>query len=741
MITPSTICRVAVPSPLRRSFDYLIPDGFPLPKPGCRVQIPFGRQRLIGIVLALDSQSAIDISRLKPIISILDDQPLIPETLLSVFLWAADYYQHPVGDALAAMFPVLLREGKPIPAALQTGWRLTSLGLGLPENALSRAKKQQALLNLLQKNQAVTDSDLEQHAISRAVARELEKKALIEKIKLPVAPHSDQEPSDSATEVLKQPRLNASAEQQRAINSIPLDHYRCTLLDGATGSGKTEVYLQLIEAVVSEGRQALILVPEISLTPQTLSRFQARFNRTVVSIHSSMTNAQRLASWEAMRIGDASILVGTRSAIFTPVKNPGIIIVDEEHDGSFKQQDGFHYSARDLAVVRGHRENIPVVLGSATPSLESIDNCHKGRYQHQILKNRHGKATQPSWQLIDLNRAKLSAGFSTEAIEAIRQTLDEGNQALVFLNRRGFAPRMSCNQCGWAAECSHCDSPYTVHLQYRSLICHHCESRSAIPKNCPNCHSTDLTLAGQGTEKTEQVLQALFPEASIYRIDRDTTRRKHHMREVFEKVSSGEPAILVGTQMLAKGHHFPDVTLVILVDVDNGLFSPDFRAPEKTGQLIMQVAGRSGRSDKPGRVLIQSHCCDHPLLTTLCTGGYGVFSHQLLRERQAHQLPPAVYMAQIRAHGPDQSSVEKYLKSARQVAESQAPPTEQFRYLGPLPGAMEKKRGRYRFQLSLFSENRRSLHGALNEVAKWMDTNPAPRHIICSIDVDPTESA
>jgi primosomal protein N' (replication factor Y) len=523
------------------------------------------------------------------------------------------------------------------------------------------------------------------------------------------------------------------------LEAIDHHHFNCSLLDGVTGSGKTEIYLQSIEKTLRYERQALVLIPEISLTPQTEKRFRDRFQVSIVTLHSGLTDKQRLNAWMQARSGQAKIILGTRSAIFTPLKAPGLIILDEEHDQSYKQQEGFRYSARDLAVIRAQQENIPIILGSATPSLESLNNCHAGRYQHLVLSNRAGNAVQPDWQVVDLKTERSNAGIATTTLTAIDQTLKNNHQVLVFLNRRGFASAMLCHHCGWTAECQHCDSRLTVHRARGRLICHHCDYQQRVPQQCPSCRSRELVAAGEGTERSEAFLQEYFPDTTVLRVDRDSTRKKGAMQEVFDTADSGESCILVGTQMLAKGHHFENVTLVAVLDADSGLFSPDFRSHERMGQLLTQVAGRSGRGVARGRVIVQTHQPDHPLLALLIDQGYGHFASQLLPQRQLSQLPPFRYMAVIRAESNRPDEAEAFLRLARKIAEKLRAPTPALSYLGPLPALMEKRAGRFRYVLQVDADQRAALQTLLSAMAAELENHKDSRRLRWSIDVDPQE--
>ncbi len=727
--------QIAVPSPLRQTFDYLPPGPYEGELDvGTRVVVPFGRRNLVGLVLGTSEQSSVPEHKLKPISAVLDHQPLLSPLLFDLLLWAARYYQHPAGDALSNMLPTLLRQGEALPDRREIRWQLSALGKGLPTDALARAPRQQQLLNLLQQNTSVNRTVLDAEGISRAVLKSLEAKNLVECITVAFEPAS--QPQENL--LAEQPLVLYEAQQQ-VMDAIELHGYRSYLLEGETGSGKTEIYLQTIEKILRYGRQALVLVPEISLTPQTVQRFKDRFNRKLAVMHSGLTDRERLVAWDMARTGEASIVIGTRSAIFTPLKNPGVIIVDEEHDPSFKQHEGFRYHARDLAVVRAHREGVPILLGSATPALESLHNSASGRYHKLELTGRPGNASLPEWELLDIRKQPLTAGFSVRLLNVMEAELKSGNQVLVFINRRGFAPTLMCHDCGWVAECPSCDVRMTVHREDRRLLCHHCEHQRPVPVDCPLCFSRELQYLGQGTERSEAVLESLFPAYPVIRVDRDTTRRKHSMQAVAREIAKGQPCLLVGTQILAKGHHFPGVTLVAILDADGGLFSADFRAVERMGQLITQVAGRAGRGDRPGRVMLQTHHSDHPLVRLLSRDGYRTFARELMRERELAQVPPYRYMALLRAESSQRDDAESFLRAAREQAQTLAPANAQRSYLGPLAAPLEKRSGRYRYQLALTFASRADLQ---NLLSRWVDLLPAvpvARKVRWSVDVDPQD--
>lgn len=731
------ILTVAVPAPLRRTFDYLPPQGeegrVGTWRPGMRVLVPFGQQRLVGVLLSIGSKSALEPDKLKPVHHILDHEPCLPEELLGFCQWAANYYQHPVGEALATALPSLLRQGEAASFPTETVWQLSIEGKGLPAGALKRAPKQSALLDHLQQHKTVSRQELEKLGIATATLRELEKKGLVESSERTMRP-----PANTASLYGESP-LALNEEQAAALAQLNYGDFGCYLLEGATGSGKTEVYLQAIGRVLEAGRAALVLVPEIGLTPQLIRRFEARFNVPLAVMHSGLNNRERLQAWLEASHDHARIIIGTRSAIFTPIPRLGIIVVDEEHDLSFKQQDGFRYSARDLAIVRAQREKVPVMLGSATPSLESLFNAIQNRYQHLRLTRRAGSAAPPRVDLVDLRGKKLIEGFAPELFEAMTAELSQGNQVLVFINRRGFAPTLLCRDCGWIADCRNCSAKLTVHRHPPHLHCHHCDYQRPLIKSCPDCRSTDLDYLGLGTERSEQALNEVFPEVPVIRIDRDSTRRKQAMETLLAPVHEGEPCILVGTQMLAKGHHFPDVTLVTMLDVDGGLFSGDFRAPERMGQLMIQVSGRAGREAKPGRVIIQSYHCEHPSIQSLINEGYHRYARRLLHERQLVGLPPYRHMALVRAESKRAENATELLTLARQIASRTAPASRELSYLGPLPALMERKNDRYCFQLQIVCSDRGQLHQAVRAICHGMENHALGRRVRWSVDIDPQD--
>ncbi|HVC37424.1 MAG TPA: primosomal protein N' [Gammaproteobacteria bacterium] len=725
--------RVAVPSPLHRHFDYLPPANSDISslRPGMRVRVPFGKRQVVGVLLEIAAHTDIPATRLKRAQQMLDEAPLIPADMLALARWAADYYHHPIGEVIQALLPMSLRQGKSIALQVDCVWRLTTAGRQADAAMLKRAPKQLAVRQLLAQHPEGQDAaTLDVHYQRWATPMKmLVKRGWVEKIQRVTEHAAVQTPI--APVVLNAAQVMA-AEKIRAA----LGCFQAFLLDGVTGSGKTEVYLQVIAETLLRGRQALVLVPEIGLTPQLLERFRARFG-TVAVFHSGLGDGERLATWLAARDGRVPVVIGTRSAVFVPLKNPGVIVVDEEHDTSFKQQDGFRYSARDIAVVRAQRQAIPIVLGSATPSLESLHNVDQLRYIHVALPERAGNARHPLMRLLDIRSRPLDEGLSDLLLDAIHRHLKADGQVLLFLNRRGYAPTVMCHGCGQTLQCPRCDARLTLHGN-RRLQCHHCGAERPLPTRCATCGGTDFGHFGQGTERIERALERLFPDIGIARMDRDSTRRKGSLEGLLDAVRSGAYRILVGTQMLAKGHDFPKVTLVGILDADQGLFGVDFRASERMAQLIVQVAGRAGRAERPGEVLIQTCHPVHPLLTHLVREGYASFAIAALAERRVTGLPPCAAMALLRAEAAAATAPRVFLEAAKSVLAPHC--GRQVQLLGPVPAPMERRAGRYRAQLLLLASQRALLQQALATALPALDALKEARRVRWSLDVDPAET-
>ncbi|MBL4712511.1 MAG: primosomal protein N' [Gammaproteobacteria bacterium] len=735
------IVKIAVPCPLYKVFDYLLPTTH-AEKPvqaGMRVRVSFGRQTLIGIIISEVSTSDIPVKKLKAVIAVLDEHSLFNTDILKLLYWAARYYAHPLGEVLQTALPVYLRNNDDATPTLNEYWRVAAHTPqhDKAQHSLKRAPKQQQIYQLLLDSNGLDASAL--NALTenwRAAVKALLEKHLIETFTRPVLLTQA-----SLANNLRDKNLNPlNDEQKTVIKAIEShqDQHAVHLLNGITGSGKTEVYLKLCQSMLANNKQILVLVPEIGLTPQLTQRFLQHLDTTIVVLHSAMNDKQRYAAWHAAANNQAKLVIGTRSSVFTPLPELGLIIIDEEHDGSYKQQDGFRYNARDLAILRAKHKNIPILLGSATPSLESLNNSNEQRYVTHYLKKRANKKPLPKTTLINLCNQKLHDGMAETLLAKIKQHLAQQGQALLFINRRGFAPLLMCHDCGWTTTCQRCDAHMTYHKRRNQLHCHHCGSQRQAPSQCEECGSHTILAIGAGTERIETFLQQQFPETAVNRIDRDTTRNKGSLQKKLEQARSGESGILVGTQMLAKGHDFPNITLVCVLDTDQSLFSADFRAAEHLAQLITQVSGRAGRAEKPGEVLIQTHHPDHPLLQTLLHNGYQAFANAALSERRAAGLPPAHHLVLLRSESVSTDAGQIFLQQASDLAKQAN--INNIDLFGPLPAPMERRAGRYRFQLMLQSKQRKTLHQLINWWVPQLQQLTMARKVRWSIDVDPYDT-
>ncbi|MDD0801825.1 MULTISPECIES: primosomal protein N' [Acinetobacter] len=730
--TPSYRIRVAVPVYLYDCFDYsLTAEQYHQAEVGARVAVSFGRQNVVGVIVEkLTDEKPLDLGfKLKAITELLDDNAILDTKVLSLLTWSAQYYQFPIGEVMHAALPSFLRQGKPY-NLLARMWKLID---DHAEDKLKRSEKQQDAYKILKLHPTGTSENILNLAgIETATLKALEKKQITQCI----LEAQDFKPQAMT---LAQMPLTPNDEQKRAIQNIlkARHSYHAFLLDGLTGSGKTEVYLQVMQEVLKQGKQVLVLVPEIGLTPQTVSRFQSRFHCHIALLHSGLNDSKRLQAWQSAQTGKASIVIGTRSAIYTPLPHLGLIVLDEEHDLSFKQQEGFRYHARDVALYRAHLENCPIILGSATPSIDSYALVEQGKMTRLELDQRAGVAVMPKMHVIDLKVAQKQNGISQQLIHEVQKRLDKKEQVLIFLNRRGYAPVLICESCGWQAKCPHCDANFTVHRQpYQHLHCHHCGTIHRMPEHCPQCQHSELKPIGLGTAKVEENLQALFPNFDVIRVDRDSTSRVGSWQKIYNKIQKSEPIILLGTQMLAKGHHFPYVTLVAILDIDSGLLSVDFRATERTAQLIIQVAGRAGRGEKKGEVYLQTLRPDHPLLNTLLESGYRSFAKQTLKERKAAWMPPYRYAALLRCESKDQelnqSFLQEHAQALRQASENS------IDIWGPIPAPMERKAGRYQAHMVLLSKDRARMHFYIRQW--WQNVwHNKPHGMKLSLDIDPQE--
>jgi primosomal protein N' (replication factor Y) len=667
-------------------------------------------------------------------LSTIDDQAILRSQDRWLIHFTSNYYHHPIGEVVAAALPALLRQGNPLNPLVQR-IAITNTGTSQSLSTVARKAPRQAKLLELLRNQASNGMKFDQLDETMPGWRRL-RKTMLDKSWVRLFESPMEIDFDSKIgETIDGPSLNR--DQSNALEAVrSQSRFHVSLLNGVTGSGKTEVYLHLMKDVLNEGRQVLVLVPEIGLTPQFVSRLKERLGIKPALLHSSLPNNIRLSAWRSARNGSASLVLGTRSAVYVPLKKPGLIVVDEEHDSSFKQQEGLRYSARDLAVAKAKHLGVPIVLGSATPSIESLQHCHDGTYSHISLPSRAGNAISPLMRLVDLNQHPTYNGISQPLLNAIEKNLQTGGQILIFLNRRGFAPTLICTGCGHIAECRRCDARMTVHAKTLKLLCHHCGASRPVKARCPECDELFQPL-GHGTERLEESLAHHFPDRTITRIDSDSTRQKNTMNKALEMATKGDVQILIGTQMLSKGHHFPNLTLVGIFNADQGLFGTDFRSSERLAQNVIQVAGRSGREQRQGEVIIQTAFPQHPFWNELFNGGYTQIAHSALQERLAAAWPPFSRLALIRAAAHKRQDTHQFLKIAQ--AKAQTMSSSEVRILGPVSAPMERRAGRYHAQLLLQSTDRQALHFLLQALRPQLESDIAARRVRWSIDVDPIE--
>lgn len=724
----ASIVHLAIPTPLRQLFDYLSDKPASFWQQGMRVRVNFaGRNCIAFVIRASESDSKQNSSKLKAIDEIIDAQPLLPEEVLQTVLWVSRYYHHPLGECLQTALPKRLRNGDPAIIEEEAWWYKNDKG-----DEKKPGKKQQAILNLLEDypegiSQSALKAQLGNVSASLKTLENQHRVLQTPQPKLPI----------SRTELNLPCELNT--EQQNVVDEVwqSREQFQPFLLEGITGSGKTEAYIELSEKMLAAGRQVLILIPEIGLTGQFVERFKQRLNTSIVVLNSAISDGERKQGWLLARAGLGRIIIGTRSAVFTPLPEAGLMIIDEEHDSSYKQQDGLRYHARQVALVRAQKMGIPVLMGSATPSLESLYQVQQQRFHLLKLKQRATGASLPQVHLIDSQGAHPDHGLSEQLLKKMHQHLDAGNQVILFINRRGYAPVLMCHDCGWQATCQHCDARMVVHKQRHILFCHHCGFIQRLPDQCPQCESKRLKSYGAGTEKIEQHLQSLFPDTPVIRVDRDSTQRVNAFDSIVSEIRQGQARILVGTQMLAKGHDFHDVTLVGVLDTDQGLYSADLRATENLAQMITQVTGRAGRGAKEGEVLIQSEQPQHPFWRDLIREGYALTADKLLQERIEMGMPPVSHWAVIRAEAKDRSLAMDFLG---EVAGMMAHSSQQaVMVMGPVPAIMEKKGGRYRAQLLLNSAERKPLHQLLDQYTDTISRHKLARKMRWSMDIDPVD--
>lgn len=717
--------QVCIPHTKRDYFSYYgIEDS--LLKSGVRVWVPFGKKTRLGLVIGLERGEPKN--QLKPIISLIDEKPLVSGLLLKLARWVANYYQAPLSEIIPLILPKKYRLGQQAQLPFSDYYQLILSKAAAYQCIPSNAHKQKELIDFLdQQNQPTSVKAIHEQGFKRSQCAALLKAKVIKlttKLLLP-------QPKNTLA-----PPLQLNPEQEAAVTTISanLKSYHCFLLSGVTGSGKTEVYLQVIEKVLAAEKQVLVLVPEIGLTPQLLARFTLRFNEPIAVIHSNLNESERQQAWQRAKDNLVKLIIGTRTAVFTPLPTLGLIIIDEEHDNSLKQMEGVRYSARDTALMRAYLTQIPIILGSATPSLESVYNCQQKKYSMLSLTQKAKASTPLHYQLLDIRNVPLQEGLAATTVALIKEHLQKNEQVLVFINRRGFAPVLLCHNCGWMADCSACDSHATVHRKLGRLVCHHCGATKIIPRRCSQCKSEAFIAVGAGTQRIFEYLQQCFPHTSLLRIDRDTITRKKALERQLEQINSGAVQLIVGTQMLAKGHHFPRLTLVVILEADSGFYNQDFRATERLGQLITQVSGRSGRAQFAGKVLMQTHLPHHPLLNLLIQQGYHEFAKALLAIRQEAQFPPYYFLALIRAQDKQLTKVLNFLQQIKELLLK-----KELQVLGPAPAPLARKAGQHRLQLLLKSSSRKHLQTNLTELREWLTKHKLINCLRWHIDVDPVD--
>jgi primosomal protein N' (replication factor Y) len=723
-----SIVRVALDVPLATLFDYALPDGSAI-APGQCVVVPFGRKQTVGVVMEGAAASELPPSKLKPVLRVMEEVPPLAPDLLALLTFCSDYYHYPIGATVISALPVRLRSVDAVPLKETQYYRLSEAGRALAPGALDKRRVVQARILAALASGPIDTAQI--RALSASAAGAL--RALLEAgwVESCAEPETPRAPTFDGAHTLTE-------AQQRAVDVVTRsDGYASFLLHGVTGSGKTEVYVHLMHHMLQQGGQVLLLVPEINLTPQLENYFRSRFpDAEIANLHSGLAEGERAQAWLRAQSGRARIVLGTRLAVFTPMPRLALIIVDEEHDSSYKQQDGLRYSARDVAIFRGSQTQAPVVLGSATPSLESWHNARSGRYRLLELPGRALPGAQlPLVRCLDISRTYMPHGISDPMFDAIAARMARGEQSLLFINRRGYAPVLMCTACGWLSGCPNCAGKLVLHLQDRRLRCHHCGHQARVPHACPDCGNADLQPVGMGTQRVEAALQERFPQARILRVDRDSTRNKGAWSAMRRQIHEEEVDILVGTQILAKGHDFPNLTLVGVLNPDGALYSANFRASETLYAQLAQVAGRAGRADKPGEVLVQTAFPDHPLFRALRDHDYRAWAETLLAERRVAGFPPFMHQALLRASGRDEQSVYTFLHQARERGLAHARSVEIY---GVVAAAMPRRAAHFMAQLLVQAESRKPLHQFLRAWRAELETLPAQK-LRWSLDIDPLD--
>lgn len=720
--------RFAIALPLYRVFEYALPDETPVVA-GTRYRLPFSNGIRTGLLLGVSQNSEFDPARIKQVEQRIDQQPVLDPHMLLLAQWLADYYLQPLGEVVFQCLPGYLRAARLHVSQRVKCWRLATSDVALIDNLRQRSPRQFEICEaVLARQNGLTAFDLKKiNPNWHAVVKALENKKILR--------WDWMEAKANLPRVTELPQL--SSEQDQILGQIEprLDFFAVHLLDGITGSGKTEIYLRLIQSRLDAGMQVIYLVPEIGLTNQLIERVERRFGSCFAISHSGLTELQRYRAWDRFRRAEVGIMLGTRSSLFSQCENLGLIVVDEEHDHSYRQEDGIRYHARDVAIKRAQMLDIPIVLGSATPSLESIKNCARDTYFRYRLDHRPTQFPPPRLELIDVRNSRFEFGCSQRSIERIERHLAASGQVLIYLNRRGYAPLVMCHECGWQALCRHCDARLTLHQSVHRLLCHHCGFSQTVPAGCPECGHDEVKHYGIGTEQLEQGLRQRFPQTPILRIDRDVIASREALISRLQQLQSGEPCILIGTQMIAKGHDYPAITLSIVLDADQALFSASYRASERLLQTLFQVAGRSGRGDRAGKAILQTRFPEHPLMQALLRRSYREIAADLLRERRQFGFPPYARVVIFRA---DAINLEDALQKLEQIR-ARLTSTQDFDALncvGPMPALMTRRVDRYRAQLCLISEDYRVLRSVLTQAMPALEELPSNARVAWSIDVD-----
>lgn len=731
------IVQVALDLPLEKTFDFFAPDVTDADV-GRLVVVPFGHKIFSGVIVGVSASTEVTHDKLKPVMFVQRALPRLSAGDFTLIRFCQNYYHHPFGPiALNGMPPAMRATRQMVPKQVRVV-TITEIGRAALTSIPGRAVAQRAMLEAVEHAPQTEMLLRSRHERAGGILRILLARGWVATHELA----ADQRlPAGAARTRIFVPGPTLNREQSYAVAGISgtLGGFAPFLLSGITGSGKTEVYLQVIASTLNGGKQALVLMPEINLTPQFLRQLETRFpGAQIVQQHSGLADVPRLSAYLDAHSGRADIVVGTRLAVFTPMPRLGLIIVDEEHDASFKQQEGFRYSARDVAVFRAQQAGCPVVLGSATPSLESLQNVARGRFTELRLTQRATpNAVLPRIEFIDLNRERAEDGLSVTLIKSLEETIQRGEQALVFINRRGYSPALVCAHCGWMPECARCSARLVFHQRDRRLKCHHCGYQTRVPASCGDCGSHEMVPAGQGTERIESALRAHLPDARIARVDRDSTRRRGSAEKIFDAAAAGELDVLVGTQMLSKGHDFPRITLVGVVNADGAMFSADFRAAERMVAQLTQVAGRAGRADLPGRVLIQTRFATHPLYQAVAAQDHARFAEMAMAERKLAHLPPYTFLALLRAEAKAEAVLRDFMIHAVDAARG-LQTDKSLQVWDPVAAPLSRKAGFERQQLMVQAGSRAVLQQFL---AKWLPrvSEYESRAVKWVIDVDPQE--